>query len=669
MISYKAFRTALAFVGVTTAGGFAGGSAMAQGTAVDPASLAARFGALESVRQLSLSPSGDKIAYIAPRPQGGAVIMVVDLAGDGQPKAILAQRAGTQNLRWCAWPTETRLICSNYTVVGTGSDNVAMSRLIVLNADGSNPRQLTADGGSNTIGAVLGGGGDIVDWNVPGKPDSILLSRYYLPEVTIGSNAKREVNGFGVEEVDTRTLLRHNVERPAFEAVQYLSDGSGNVRVMGVQPRDPDGEQRGHLNYSYRAPGSREWHSLSRVRLDDTGMGEGFEPLAVDATKNVVYGVDSLNGFKALYSISLDGEGTRTLVLAKDGVDVDDVVQIGRDRRVVGATYAGERREYAFFDPELKSLGAGLSRALPGQPLVGFIGASADANKLLLLASSDVDPGTFYRFDKTTKALAPLLPVRNELSGIAMGQMRAITFPAADGTMIPGYLTLPPGSEGRNLPAIVMPHGGPASRDEWGFDWLVQYFAVRGYAVLQPNYRGSAGLGSEWYRQNGFQSWRTAIGDVDDAGRWLLKQGIAAPGKLAIVGWSYGGYAALQGAALDPDLYKAAVAVAPVTDLARLKNDVGQLGRDFIGSGPHISEGSPAQNAERIKIPVLLFHGDHDANVDIAQSRVMRDKLKAAGKDVTLVEFPGLDHQLFDASARTRVLADSDAFIRKALGL
>src|SRR5690606_3892901 len=216
-------------------------------------------------------------------------------------------------------------------------------------------------------------------------------------------------------------------------------------------------------------------------------------------------------------------------------------------RRVVGASYATEKREIAYFDDELKRLADQFHRVLPGEPLVEVVGASADERQLLLIASSDVDPGMVYLFDKNTRELSELMPLRNQLAGREMGQMRPVAFPAADGTMIPGYLTLPPGmAEGTNLPAIVLPHGGPSARDEWGFDWLVQFFAARGYAVLQPNFRGSTGYGSAWFGRNGFQAWRTAIGDVNDAGRWLVSEGIADPAKLAIVGWSYGGYAALQ---------------------------------------------------------------------------------------------------------------------------
>ena len=266
------------------------------------------------------------------------------------------------------------------------------------------------------------------------------------------------------------------------------------------------------------------------------------------------------------------------------------------------------------------------------------------------------------------------MEVRPPLDGTTLASQKAITFRASDGTMIPAYLTLPPGSDGKGLPAIVMPHGGPAARDEWGFDWLSQFFANRGYAVLQPNFRGSTGYGDDWFAKNGFQSWRIAIGDVNDAGRYLLSSGIAAPGKLGIFGWSYGGYAALQSSVLDPDLFKAIVAVAPVTDLATLRSEASSytsammVGK-FIGHGAEVERGSPAQNVASIKAPVLLFHGDIDMNVGVGESRMMASRLRAAGKPVEYVEYKGLDHQLDDSAVRAEKLGKSDAFFRKAMGL
>jgi dipeptidyl aminopeptidase/acylaminoacyl peptidase len=264
--------------------------------------------------------------------------------------------------------------------------------------------------------------------------------------------------------------------------------------------------------------------------------------------------------------------------------------------------------------------------------------------------------------------------VRPQLEKVALATVKAIVYPAADGVMVPGYLTLPVGSTGKGLPAIVLPHGGPSARDEWGFDWLSQYYAARGFAVLQPNFRGSSGYGDAWFKDNGFKSWRTAIGDVDDAGKWLIAQGIADPKKLAIVGWSYGGYAALQSAVLEPGLFKAVVAIAPVTDLNALKeehrnwSDFFLVGEE-VGTGAHIREGSPAQNATAIKVPVLMFHGELDHNVRITESRLMDTKLKAAGVPHELVTWPKLDHQLDDGDARATMLRKSVAFLRASMGM
>jgi dipeptidyl aminopeptidase/acylaminoacyl peptidase len=245
----------------------------------------------------------------------------------------------------------------------------------------------------------------------------------------------------------------------------------------------------------------------------------------------------------------------------------------------------------------------------------------------------------------------------------------------ADGTSIPGYLTLPPGVEtAKDLPAIVMPHGGPSARDYWRFDWLAQFYASRGYVVLQPNFRGSTGYGEDFFHQNGFRSWPTAIGDVLDAGKWLVAQGMARADRLAIVGWSYGGYAALQSAVVDPSVFKAIVAIAPVTDLPDLKEKYRNwsnfvLASREIGEGPHVREGSPALNAGKIKVPVLLFHGEMDRNVPIQQSKEMADRLASAGVPHELVTWPDLDHQLEDSEARAEMLRKSDAFLRRALSL
>ena len=640
--------------------------------AEDAATLAAKFGARETIQHISLSPDGTKLALIVPGPGTTERLAVIDLAGEAAIKPILNSNAADERLAYCRWATDATLVCGAYFTQETQYGRIGFSRLFTVRADGSKVQMLSKDARSSALYVMQHGGG-VIDWTAEGKPGRVLMTRQFVPEYSTGTHIANSKEGMGVEAVDVDSLKRAVIEQPRPDACEYIADGQGLVRILGMCPTDANGRSKGVVNYLYRPQGSEGWEKLGQLEFG-AQTERGFNPYIVDSRKNVVYGFDDAGGFKALYSVALDGSEKKELVLARKDVDVDGLIRIGRSRRVVGASYATERRQAEFFDPELKRLRTALAKAIPHLPIIEFVDSSADENKLLLLAASDDDPGMFYLFDKTTKELNEVLPLRYELEKVALGKMTPVSFPAADGVQIPGYLTLPAGGEGKNLPAIVMPHGGPSARDEWGFDWLAQYFAARGFAVLQPNFRGSSGYGLSWFQKNGFQSWKTAIGDVNAAGRWLEAQGIAAPGKLAIVGWSYGGYAALQSPALDPGLFKAIVAVAPVTDLERLREESRdttsfRLVDRFIGQGPHVREGSPAQNVSAIKAPVLLFHGDRDDNVGVDQSKLMADRLKDAGKPVEYVEFKGLDHQLDDAAARTRLLSTTDAFLRRNLGL
>jgi dipeptidyl aminopeptidase/acylaminoacyl peptidase len=637
--------------------------------AAPPADPAAAFGARASIESISLSPSGRRLAYVAPAQGQGSRLFTVDL-DSGESRQTTSVDGRSQRLGGCGWVSDERLVCRIFAITDRPGTVVGVSRLVALDRDGGNVRVLGQSESFYQRWASLWGG-TVIDW-LPGDDGAVLMGQQFVPEQRAGTSIERRENGYGVVRIDTRTLQSRRVEAPRLHAAEYISDGSGRVRIMGMQPpRGETGMAGDTINYLYRAAGSNDWRPLGSYNVMTR---EGFNPVAVDPALDVVYGFQKLDGRAALYRTRLDGSGARELVASHEAVDVDDLIRIGRKGRVVGVSFATERRQAIYFDPEIKALAEQLSGALPGLPLVDIVDSSQDESKLLIFAGSDRDPGRYYIYDKQSRQLAEIMLARPQLEGARLAEMRPVRYRAADGTMVPAYLTLPPEGTRRGLPAIVMPHGGPGARDEWGFDWLVQFFASRGYAVLQPNFRGSAGYGDEWFQRNGFQSWRTAVGDVNDAGRWLVAEGIADPARLAIVGWSYGGYAALQANVLDPALFKATVAIAPVTDLHLLKED-GRFWtsfrnlRDFIGAGPHVREGSPAQNAAAIRTSVLMFHGDLDRNVPVAQARLMHERLQAAGGRSELILYPGLDHHLQDGTARADLLRRSDAFLRAALGM
>lgn len=604
---------------------------------------ASAFGALGTARGADLSPDGSKVVYVGPGPGLAKLAYVADLTA-GTSKPVLRTADENENLRWCAFVSNSRLICRYTANLPQEGTVVGFSRTVALNSDGTNVQQI---GNRNAWQFD----GSIVDW-LPGDDENVLMTR-----------------GGSIEKVNTRTLKSSTVDSVRTVSA-LLTDGHGNVRLMGIAQTQTDGQfTTGKYKYNYRTADSREWKPLTSSYIDE----DDFNPLAIDASSNSLFAAKKVGGRSALIKIKLDGSLSEQQVAANAKVDVDQLVTVGEGRRVIGYSYAEEKRNVVYFDPRYKALSASLSKAIPNLPLIGFVGVNEDESKLLLFASSDRDPGRYYLFDSNKKTLSQLFPERPLLDGRTLAEVRPITYKASDGTEIPAYLTLPPGKSGRGLPAIVMPHGGPSSRDEWGFDWLAQFLAARGYAVIQPNYRGSAGYGEQWLNENGFKGWRTSIGDVNAAARYLISSGVADPARVAVLGWSYGGYAALQSAETDPTLYKAVVAVAPVTDLQLIKEESRHFRSmrevaNFIGTGPHIAEGSPVNGAQRISAPVLLAHGDVDTNVGIRHSDRMQSALRRSGKQVDYLRFKGLDHQLDDSTARTLLLTKIGQLLDRTIG-
>lgn len=625
----------------------AAGTAQGALAQTQPDALAKAFGARETVISASLSPDGSKIALVTAGAQRTTRTYVLNAQEGAEPKVIAGASGKPEYLDSCDWVSNDRLACNVGGEKRAGDDVFGFSNIFAVDAAGGNIVPL------NRLHATLYGG-EIIDL-LPNENGVVLMTR-------------PSSGGLGVERVDTRTGKTKRVEQYEAMATDYISDGRGEVRVIGFQENKGSGYAKGTFRYLYRPLGKTNWSKLSIYDMRDQS---GFLPAAVDADKNIIYGYERVDGRLAVVSLALDPGLERKIVFAHPRVDVSNLVTVGRDRRVVGVRYVEEQGEVFYFDEKIKALAGSLSKALGGKAVhIGDM--SADGQRILVWAGSDVDPGQYYLFDRTTRKLSPVMPDRPELAGRTLVAMQSIKYKASDGTMIPAYLTLPRGKEkAKGLPAIVMPHGGPESRDEWGFDWMVQYYAERGFAVIQPQFRGSFGFGEQWLMQSGYRSWRTAIGDVVEAGRWLVGQGIADPAKLTIAGWSYGGYAALQAQVIDPALFKAVVAIAPVTDFAdRMRRSQYYsnylIEQQRMGTGMEAEEASPSSHAAQFRAPVLMFHGTADGNVDITQAKIMQGKLEGAGKRSRLVIYDGLAHGLNDSDARADMLQQSADFLLAA---
>lgn len=626
---------------------------------------AAAFGAREAVVAARLSPDGSSVIYLTPGPGPKTFAVITNLA-TGKSNIVVSSDGSPESLRWCNYAAPTRAVCRIDANVDTIGYLLTIQRLMAMDTSGGDAK-LLGQPTRDTDAYLRQFDGSVLDWR-GGVDGRVLMQRQYVPEGgKIGTTIVDNREGLGVDLVDTATLRASQVEKPNKASSGYMTDGRGNVRVMSVLERTGDGDISGRTKYFYRTQGSRDWRQVVAYQKED------FEPLAIDADLNALYALKKKDGRKALYRIKLDGSLAESLVAEHSKVDIDDVVRSGDGQRVIGYAYEADKPEVIYFDAEFKALGESLARALPKSPIVRFVDATMDGRKLLLFAGSDNDPGRFYLFDRAAKSLNEAMVERPELEGRALANVKPVTITVASGIQIPGYLTVPPGSNGKGLPAVILPHGGPSARDSWGFDWISQFLAARGYAVLQPQYRGSAGFGEKFQNDNALKNWRTAMNDIAASARWLAAQGISDPQRTAIVGWSYGGYSALQSAETNPELYKAVVAIAPVTDFELLKLDAkvysnGEIIAKMIGSGPEVAAGSPLQNAGAIRVPVLLAHGDLDTNVAYHHSQKMYDALKSRGKDVEFLSYRGLDHQLRDATVRTQMLTKVGALLERTIG-
>jgi len=425
------------------------------------------------------------------------------------------------------------------------------------------------------------------------------------------------------------------------------------------------------------------YHPASRTTYVYAGLGES-KVLAEASGVNVDVDIDgegrtpgtlllreTANGHEQLREIPLDGTGPGE-VLVKDATGSSSIQD--RDTGLtIGWTHKSVDR---FLD---KNLEARIVSAISPfeKDETELTSYARGFQRMIIKVEGDRNAGRYYLINTAERSAIAIGDVWPDIRPDQVGPVKMVDYKAADGLAMNGVLTLPPGRTPKNLPLVVMPHGGPiVEGDTVGFDWWAQAFASRGYAVFQPNYRGTLGYGEAFKKAAEGEYGRKMQTDISDGVAALVKDGVVDPKRVCIVGASYGGYAALAGVTLQQGLYRCAVSVAGVADMHRMLTDIASAdgadrrALDFwrglsSAKGQDLDAISPAQHAAKADAPVLLIHGENDSVVRIDQSRLMERALKAAGKPVDFVIMPGEDHWLSTEATRRIMLEQSAAFVQK----
>jgi len=359
------------------------------------------------------------------------------------------------------------------------------------------------------------------------------------------------------------------------------------------------------------------------------------------------------------------------------GGEADAMIFDPANDNLIGyANLVGDRVTYTFFDAADQQLWKAVVAAFPGQG-TSLVSSSNDRQRIIVRVDSPTEGPAYALVDRATRHAHWLYGEYAGVKPADISPVQTLTFKAADGIALTGYLTSPRDRPQKKLQLIVLPHGGPAVRDAPGFDWWAQALASRGYAVLQINYRGSDGFGPAFMKA-GFGQWgRKMQTDLSDGVRYLTQRGVVDPKRVCIVGASYGGYAALAGATIDHGVYRCAASYGGVSDLKRqvlysrtqggqrsLRFWIRYMGADDLND-PVLAKYSPALLAAQADIPILLVHGKDDTVVPLQQSTGMADALKAAGKPYEFVVLKGEDHWLSSGETRLAMLQAVTAFLEK----
>jgi dipeptidyl aminopeptidase/acylaminoacyl peptidase len=609
------------------------------------------FAALPTTQSPSISPDGQRIAFIAQTPQG-TLVYAAQLATN-TADAIVAV-TGDLDARAVTWANNDTLIL---LVSESDTLNFAARLAEVLAPFGIDlaARELRV---RQFAGARAIGGGLFV-------------------------RGRRLI---GYERSTGRVLMQFGGALYAMNVkngdADERDDGSSFTRDWVV---DDEGLPR------YRTQYRDKTDYFQILRRLDNGLWETFVERTIDLPEIDLHGLDAAGelvaggrpldvGRYGLYTVTADGKRGRT-VYADDALDISDVRVDPYTNLVVGAAIEGKSPKW--FDEDLAKQQAALDETFPGED-PWIVDWSQDRSRFIVRTEQNNRAPAFYLYEAKTGTANQIARTYPALDRVELAPRLPYAYKARDGVEIPGYLTRPLGVDGP-APLVLLPHSGPMQRDVDGFDWFAHFLASRGYVVLQPNYRGSSGYGRAW-EEAGYGGWGLGVmqHDLSDGVAALVAAGIADPERVCIVGASYGGYAALAGAAFTPELYRCAASVNGVSDLRDMhtlyigrrdgRSAAMTLWERSMGVEEPRSQReklvavSPARHAEQVQAAVLLIHAREDAVVPFGQSRGMERALREAGKTVQLVELEGEDHWLSDAPTRLEALKALDTFLAEQLG-
>lgn len=609
---------------------------------------------------IKLSPTGEY--YAATVPLEDQMGLVIIRTSDNQISTALRMGKNTHFADF-DWITDERVILSLAEKFGMLDAPQLTGELYALDADGSDKQLLI---GWRVTGS---GTGTRIQTQRPDRVAAFLIDPLLEdPRHSLVSTERFALDPYTrAERLDIYTGRRTLVAIGPIRNARFTTDNAGTVRFAHGAGHDIVNK------LYYRAGEGADWVLVN----DESVSGHSEWPVGFSADNRIAYlTVEQPEGPSHIVAYDV-ATGERTKVLA-DGTGDPTVLHAPGTRVPVGALFLDGKPRTAFFDPQSEHarLYRSLEAAFEGHA-VYITSSTADGRKVLLQTWSDRNPGDFYIYDTVDKKAAHVVARRQWFDPADMAERRPVSFAARDGLELHGFVTIPAGSDGRNLPMVVLPHGGPYGVfDTWGFETEAQMLAAAGYAVMQVNFRGSGSRGRA-FEQAGAREWGGRMqDDVTDATRWAIAEGIADASRICIYGSSYGGYAAMMGAAREPSLYRCAAGNVGVYDLPTMHThgDIQQRGsgqtylREWIGERDGLAAVSPNRMADRIKVPVFLAAGGKDERAPIEHSRMMERALVAAGVPVETAWFPTEGHGYYDDANRREYYTRLLAFLGKHLG-